>query len=74
MSIFETNCGDIGKTTLFYGEPVTVWLVPDCLNVFTWQLIPGRNVDMNTTADVDLSQRGFTEICKDIFMKSSIYE
>lgn len=71
MSIFETNCGKIGKIASIQDEPATVWLVPDCLNVFHWRSIPERVVDINTVTDVDLSRRGFTEICKDIYMKTS---
>lgn len=71
MRIFETASGHIGKTDTLSDEPDTLWLVPNCLNVFHWQLIPERSVDLNAVTDVDLSRRGFTEISRDIYMKAS---
>ena len=67
MRIFQTASGDIGKTQ----DACTLWLVPDCLNVFHWRSIPERTVDWNTVSDVELSQAGYTEISRDIYMKTN---
>tara|TARA_B100001094_G_scaffold333421_1_gene411953 strand:+ start:7405 stop:7857 length:453 start_codon:yes stop_codon:yes gene_type:complete len=68
MRIFQTTSGNIGKKD----DICTLWLVPDCLNVFQWHpAIPDRTVDWDTVNDVELTHVGFTEICKETYMRTN---
>lgn len=72
MRIFKTSCGNIGKTSGESDDPTTVWLVPDCLNVFHWQPIPERSsVDWSAVTDVDLGQLGYSEISDQVYMRTN---
>lgn len=73
MIMFQTPCGNVGRSPCKTESSGIQWLVPDCLNVFHWRAdcFPGRRVDWETVNEIQLLQIGFTEISSDIYMKTN---
>ena len=73
MIVFQTSCGNVGRSLCKSESSPTEWLIPDCLNVFQWSAdcFPDRRVDWTTVREIQLSEIGFTEISSDIYMKTN---
>lgn len=73
MKLFQNEIGLVGRTCEFGETTSAQWLIPDCLNVFTWKDCPDiviRNWD-EVHEVRSLSEIGFTEICKETFMRTN---